>query len=104
MAGQAKRYRVEVWDRDEFLGAFLALPESQQVRVSELMNDHLPYRPKEMRPPLLKQLKGSYGHLRQFECGQSRRLLYEIDDTSMTVRIVYLGEHPEWDKPGKVRA
>ena len=98
MAEQAKKYRVEVWDQDEFIAAFLALPESQQARVSDLMNNHLPYRPAQMKPPLLKQLKGTYSHLRQFKLGDSPRLEYQIDEAAKLVRIVYLGPHRNWDK------
>lgn len=86
-----------------FLAAFFELPVAQQQRVAELMNGHLKRNPKQMNPPLLKQLKGAHSHLRQFECGGPRRLLYEVDDAAMKVTIVYLGGHPEWEKRGKVR-
>ena len=102
MAEREKRYRVEVWDQDEYIEAFLRLPDAQQTRVSELMNDVLPYNPKIPIPGVLKRLKGRQNHLWQFDCGKSPRLLYEIDEVEMLVAIVYLGEHPSWKKGGRV--
>lgn len=101
MAGEATRYRLEVYEG--FWAALEAAPAAQQERITELMAGHLITSPKTMRPPLLKQLAGPYRHLRQFECGRSRRLLYEVDDEHDVVRIVYLGEHPEWDRAGKLK-
>lgn len=95
-------YRVVVWDENEFIEAFLALPDAQQTRVSELMNGHLKENPREMHPPMLKQLKGAQSHLYQFECGKSQRFIYEIDEPSKEVRVVYLGHHPPWEQRGKV--
>jgi hypothetical protein len=51
-----------------------------------------------MIPGLLKALKGTWTGIYQFECGGGRRLLYEVDDAARTVRILYLGNHPEWHK------
>lgn len=93
-------YRVEVFNG--FWEALERLPAAQQDRVTELMDGHLVRDPKRMHPPMLKQLKGRFAHLYQFECGKSKRLLYEVDDAGRTVRIVYLGEHPEWEKRGKM--
>ena len=101
MDDRQKKYRVVVWDRDEYLAEFMALPESQQQRVADLYNNHLPFEPHVMKPPMLKRLKGAQDHLRQFECGD-KRLHYEIDDEDMEVRIVGLGKHKEWEKRGKV--
>jgi len=101
MDSEAARYSVEVWDWDDYWAAFEALPEAQQVRVSELMANHLPFRPNQMRPPLLKQLHGTHSHLKQFECG-SHRLIYEVLEDEAKVRVVFLGLHPPWEKRAKV--
>lgn len=98
---EATRYKLEVWDLDEYVAAFTSLPESQQKRVSDLYNNHLPNQPHKMMPPMLKRLKGQQSHLRQFTCG-NWRLHYTIDDEAMLVTIVDLGKHKEWEKRGKV--
>lgn len=95
-------YSVVVWDEDEFIRAFLALPDAQQQRLSELMNGHLKADPRRMHPSLLKQLKGAQSHLCQFECGRSQRFIYEIDEGARQVRVVYLGHHSPWEQRGKV--
>ncbi|HNM79234.1 MAG TPA: hypothetical protein PKI89_12755 [Tepidiformaceae bacterium] len=95
-------YRVVVWDQDEYLKEYMALPPNQQARVADLYNNHLPYRPAEMKPPWLKRLKGTQSHLRQFDCGGGKRLHYVIDEEAKEVRIVGLGKHLEWDKKNKV--
>lgn len=102
MDDQKKAYRVVVWDLDEYLAEYFALPEAQQDRVSDLYNNKLPYTPKGMRPPMLKRLKGAQSHLYQFDCGSGKRLHYEVDDDEMVVKIVGLGKHLEWEKRGKV--
>lgn len=102
MAEQGAPYSVEVWDTDEFFAMLATFPEDQQDRVTQLMANHLTTRPSQTRPPMLKRLKGVQAHLYQFECGGPRRLLYEIDQPNRRVLIVYLGQHPEWEKRGKV--
>ena len=96
-----KRYRVVVWDEEEYLKEFLSLPESQQVRVIDLFNNHLPHRPAQMKPPILKRLKGNHSHILQFDCGD-KRLHYVIDEEQREVRIIGLGKHLEWEKRNKV--
>jgi mRNA-degrading endonuclease RelE of RelBE toxin-antitoxin system len=54
----------------------------------------LPQRPKVQNPPLIKRLRGKHSHLWQFE--MSRRLIWEVDDVTRTVKIVYFGLHPDW--------
>lgn len=95
------KYRVIVWDLDKYIEAFLRLPESQQEQVGDLYTNHLPHRPRMVKPPMLKRLKGAQSHLYQFECGKGERLHYEVDDVAMEVRIVGLGKHMEWEKRGK---
>ncbi len=98
---EATPYTVEVWEVDEFFAKLGALPASQQERITELMAGHLCHSPKQMRPPLLKELRGSWRGVYQFELGRATRLLYEVDDAGRKVRITYLGQHPEWDKKRK---
>ena len=103
MADQAPRYSVEVWDLDEFFSILGSLPESQQTRVTELMAGHLGRAPRRTLPPLLKELRGKWKGVYQFELGNDCRLLYEVEDSPRkTVRIFFLGKHPEWDKRRKM--
>jgi mRNA-degrading endonuclease RelE of RelBE toxin-antitoxin system len=83
---------------DEFFAKLGSLPASQQERVTELMAGHLTRAPKEMHPPLLKALHGTWRGVYQFELGQDNRLLYEVDSDARVVRIVFLGHHPQWDR------
>ena len=101
MAEHEKRYSV-VADWDEYFAELERCPESQQGRVTDLVANILTTNPKVTHPPLLKKLHGVHSHLWQFECGGSRRLLYSVDDRTMTVRIEYFGPHPPWDKPNMV--
>lgn len=102
MAGDEATYSVEVWDLDEFFEILERFPESQQQRVTEFLSLHLTTRPRTMIPGLLKELKGKWKGVYQFECGGPRRLLYEVDEQARKVRVTYLGEHPDWDKRGRM--
>ena len=91
-------YSVEVYKG--FWVALETQPPSQQGRVTQFMVSHLSVRPRATIPGQSKRLKATYSHLYQLDCGKDR-LLYEVDDDLRTVRIVYLGPHPEWEKRGK---
>ena len=95
-------YRVEVWDLDEFFTILQTFPPAQQERITDFMAVHLSVRPTVMIPGVLKRLSGKWANTYQLECGRNRRLLYEVDDGTRTVKIVYLGFHPEWEKRRRV--
>ncbi len=97
MAGD-QTYHIEVWDPDEFFAILETFPRSQQDRVTDFMANHLAVRPKVMIPGQLKELKGKWSGVYQLECGRGRRLLYEVDERGKKARILYLGDHPEWQK------
>lgn len=67
------------------------------------MAQHLPARPKVMIPGVLKELKGQWAGIYQFECGGPRRMLYEVNEEQRVVTIIYLGNHPRWEKRRPVR-
>ena len=94
----AAPYRIELWDTGDFFAMLESFPASQHERVTDFMANHLQVRPRVLIPGQLKQLKARWRGIYQFECGGSRRLLYEVDDSRRVVRIIYLGEHPEWEK------
>ena len=102
MAGQAP-HSVEVWKLDAFFAVLATFPPAQQKRITDFMAGHLSERPKVMVPGQLKELKGAWSGVYQLDCGKGRRLLYEVDDGARKVRIIYLGEHPEWDKRHKMQ-
>ncbi len=68
------------------------------------MADPAPYRIELWDTPgSMKEVKARWRGVYQFECGGSRRMLYEVDDSFRVVRIIYLGEHPEWGKSRPIR-
>jgi mRNA-degrading endonuclease RelE of RelBE toxin-antitoxin system len=93
---QEAPYNVEAWDIDEFFEILMTrLPDAQQKRITDFMAGWLTQRPKQMIPGQLKELKGKWKGVYQLDCG-TRRLHYEVDDATRTVRIISLGEHPDW--------
>ncbi len=92
-------YGIEVFEG--FWDALKTFPPAQQELIIEFMAQHFTLRPRVMIPGKLKELKGTYRGTYQLECGGGRRLLYEIDEPGKKVRIVYLGNHPEWEKRRK---
>jgi hypothetical protein len=64
------------------------------------MAGHLTRAPRQMRPPLLKELRGRWKGVYQFELSEDCRLMYEVEDEPVRkVRIIFLGtQHPQWDK------
>lgn len=90
-----QEYRVEVYEG--FWEDLARLSEAQQLRITDFMALHFAVRPRVVIPGQLKRLKATYSHLYQLDCGKDR-LLYEVDDDRMTVRIVYVGPHPDWSK------
>jgi len=94
-------YRINVFDG--FFAILETFPASQQELITEFMALHFTVRPRVMVPGKLKELKGAYRGVYQLECGGGRRLLYEIDEPKKLVQIIYLGNHPEWEKRQKMR-
>jgi len=102
MAEEEALYSVNPWDMEEFFQVLQTFPPAQQERVIQFMAQHFTRRPKVMIPGQLKALRGKWQGTFQLECGGGRRLLYEVDEQRRAVNIIYLGDHPEWDKHRKM--
>lgn len=98
---EAKPYSIKVWDMDEFFAELQTFPDAQQKRITDFMAGYLRTKPRTIIPGQLTEMHGRWEGVFSLECGKSRRLMYEVDDATRTVRIIYLGKHPEWEKRRK---
>jgi|CXWL01.1.fsa_nt_gi mRNA-degrading endonuclease RelE of RelBE toxin-antitoxin system len=72
------------------------LPAKQQREAERLLTEFLPTTPIERVPGKVKKLRGAYerlGYL-QYDLPDGYRIWYQVEQTSMTVYVVYIGPHP----------
>jgi len=69
----------------------------RQRTVRQFITSHLASRPLERIPgKAVKELRGSYKGILQFDIDANYRLLYRVDERSRTVFVIYVGTHPKW--------
>jgi mRNA-degrading endonuclease RelE of RelBE toxin-antitoxin system len=64
--------------------------------VRQFITSHLASRPLERIPGKVKELRGRYKGVMQFDIDANYRLLYRVENESRTVFILYIGTHPKW--------
>ena len=68
-------------------------------KVMRFLDSHASRTPTVPIPVSLKELRGQWRGLWQFEVGDKRgayRLIYTVDEARCVIRIEYLGPHPDW--------
>lgn len=72
------------------------LAGNRRREAERLLNDFLPRTPLERVPGKVKKLRGAYeklGYL-QFDLPDGCRMWYRVDQSTMTVYVDYIGQHP----------
>lgn len=77
------------------------LPESAQEKIFALWRDQLRHTPTKRIPGKLKELKGEYKGLYQYEVTGSERMVFSVDEAERKVYIEYVGKHPDWSRRRK---
>jgi mRNA-degrading endonuclease RelE of RelBE toxin-antitoxin system len=70
------------------------LPQHIHDAARVCIEQILPHRPLERVPGKTKQLKGRLRGIMQYDLPSGYRLWYQVDQTSRTVYVIYIGPHP----------
>jgi mRNA-degrading endonuclease RelE of RelBE toxin-antitoxin system len=88
------RVRIERDARKAFQPGGMS-PRRQRT-ARQFIASHLKTKPLERIPGKVKELRGRYKGIMQFDIDDNYRLLYRVDRESRTVLILYIGTHPKW--------
>ena len=89
----ADPYQIEI--SDDVSAAMDALRPGELRRLMRFLDIHAQWTPMVVVPRSLKELKGNHAGYWEYEIGKLR-LIYWVDEPNRTVKLDYLGQHPEW--------
>lgn len=91
---QSFRIRIERGAKKALQPGGMSLRRQRTAR--RFIANHLRQRPLERIPGKVKELRGRYKGVMQFDIDDNYRLLYRVDKDSRIVSILYIGTHPKW--------